>query len=868
MKCHELREQVLPKYSKEIAVIDALRLRAGRLTGRTVAIMFITLTLLVTSCPTFAAASSKAAVVEAPFQHCPWISESLHHRASASHLAQEVVRLMTPAELVNFVILRASGGVENVNVGAPELCIAPLTMVDGPSGVGNGTSGVTQYPSELAVAATFNPLVARQVGFAMGQEALAKGYGVLQAPDLNLIRTPLSGRAFETYGEDPFLTSVMGVAAIEGIQSTGVMAQAKHLGAYTQENGRSRLNQGVSGRVLTELYYAPFRAAVEVAHAASIMCAMGKVNGVNNCSSPWLYRTLRSWGFRGFVRSDYNAVVQPSPALDVGLSLVKPAQAFELLSALGDRHLRLKALRSAVLSVLTEMFAFGLVGHPRSVALSSPATSLAHTLVALRAERQGIVLLKNHDHVLPLNATQSVAVIGVDAAEGIVSRGAGSSAVHASSLPTPLAELKQMMRHAKITYAPGILNGFEFDPLKSSDVLSGSAPPSESRTSLHMIPGSADVALAFAPRVSLAALTATAPSHGAGWSSWDVTFRAERTGVYVLGLEDFGDTWLELNGRVLLSDRGLHGPYPQSTSVSLMAGHRYTLVAQWFALGPQDTPRFGIDYVQPLIDRAVAVAKKAHTAIIFAGNLLTEGADLSSLWLPGDLNALINAVAKVNSNTVVVLTTGGPVMMPWRTKVAGILEAWYGGQMVAPAIAQVLTGAVDPSGRLPVTIPATPSQTPAATPSQYPGQNGTVQFGGLSDLGYRWYQTHSVVPAYPFGYGLSYTHFSWSNFSIQPSSSGVAVSVRVTNAGTRAGADVAQVYVSYPRGLGEPPEQLRGFARVILAPGASKTVSIILPRSAFTYDNGHALVIASGAYQVSVAHDSAHLFATQSLTLR
>jgi beta-glucosidase len=844
-----------------------LRARSPRAICRGLASLVAVLSLVVAGLPIVVGAAPIASISVSPSTRCPWIAESLQHRATAEHMAQQVVRLMTPGELANFVVLHAGAGVENFNVGVARLCIPALTLVDGPGGVGNNAQGVTQFPSELAVAASFNPVVAHQVGFAMAQEALAKGYDVLQGPDLNLIRTPLSGRAFETYGEDPFLASLMGVAAIEGIQSTGVMAEAKHLGAYTQENGRARLNQRVSGRVLTEIYDAPFYAAVKVAHVASIMCAMGMVNGINTCSSRWLYRTLRSWGFHGFVRSDYNAVAKPAPALLAGMSLVKPATAFEVLAALASRHLRLRSLRSAVASVLTEMFAYGLILHPRSVGLATSATSADHALVALRAERQGIVLLKNQDQVLPLNAKSSFAVIGVDAGQGIITRGGGSSGVHASSLETPLAALKKLLGHSQVTYTPGGLGGLEFDPLKAIDVLSGKAPPSEIPTAVRTTPGTNDVALAYAKAVTPAALTATAPGQGAGWSSWDVTFKAEETGTYVLGLEDYGDTWLSLNGRAILADRGLHGPYPQSTSVSLVAGQSYTLLAQWFALGATTTPRFGIDYVQPQIDAAVAAAKKAHTAIVFASNILTEGADSTSLWLQGDLNALISAVAKANPRTVVVLTTGGPVVMPWRSKVAGILEAWYGGQMVAPAIAQVLTGVVDPSGRLPVSIPATPWQTPASAASQFPGQHGVVNFAGLSDLGYRWYQSNSVTPAYPFGYGLSYTSFSWSNFSITRSGSGVEVAVRITNTGTRAGVDVAQVYVAYPGGLGEPPEQLRGIGRVDLAPGASKDLVISLPRSAFTYDNGHALVVSGGTYQVSLATNSASLVANQSLSL-
>jgi beta-glucosidase len=268
--------------------------------------------------------------------------------------------------------------------------------------------------------------------------------------------------------------------------------------------------------------------------------------------------------------------------------------------------------------------------------------------------------------------------------------------------------------------------------------------------------------------------------------------------------------------------------------------------------------------------------------VVFASNLLSEGADATSLYLQGGLNALISAVAAVNPRTVVVLNTGGPILMPWKSKVEGIVEAWYGGQMSGPAIAQVLTGVVDPSGRLPVTMPASPNQTPATSVRQYPGVNGLVNFGGLSDLGYRWYQTHSVTPAFAFGYGLSYTSFHWSNIIVVSGvpgggstqrvthgthGSGATVSLTVTNTGPRDGASVVQVYVSYPARLGEPPEQLRGFVSVDLAPGASKNVVITLPTSAFSYFNGRSMAVAPGSYGVNVATSSANIVASQSLNV-
>ena len=405
----------------------------------------------------------------------------------------------------------------------------------------------------------------------------------------------------------------MGVAAIEGIQSTGVMAQAKHMGAYTQEVGRARLNQVVTPRVLEEIYDMPFQGAVTQAHVASIMCAMGSLNGVNTCSSPWLYATLRAWKFHGFVRSDYNAVTAPLPALTSGISLIKPASVARILAAAGSRRLRLSFLRRSVASLLTERFAFGLVTLPRSLSLTTAAATPAHRLVALRAARQGIVLLKNDSQVLPLAGTGTVAVIGVDARQGVVTRGGGSSGVHASALETPLSALKKILSHVNFTYSPGGLNGIEFDPLKATDVTSGSVPLSELPVTTHGEPGKADVAIDYAPSVTAAALTATLPGIGEGWSSWHVTFRAEKTGTYVMGLEDTGDTWLALNGTVLLSDRGLHGPYPQSTSVQLVAGQSYALTATWYSISAKTTPRFGIDYVQPQINAAVASAKSADS---------------------------------------------------------------------------------------------------------------------------------------------------------------------------------------------------------------------------------------------------------------
>ena len=271
--------------------------------------------------------------------------------------------------------------------------------------------------------------------------------------------------------------------------------------------------------------------------------------------------------------------------------------------------------------------------------------------------------------------------------------------------------------------------------------------------------------------------------------------------------------------------------------MSLRAGARYTFAIRWFAVDGYPAPAFGIADETAQLDAAVAAARRASIAVVFTGELQREGAD-RSLALPGDADQLIAAVAAVNPHTVVVINSGGAVYMPWLSKVAGVVEAWYPGEADGTAVAAVLTGRVDPSGRLPITFPASPYAQPASTVAEFPGIDAEVNFGthGL-DIGYRWYQANGVTPLFPFGYGLDYTTFALSNAQIVPlPGGGYTVQVDVTNIGSRSGADVVQVYVAYPPGLGEPPEQLRAFKKVVVAPGATTRVKLVLPASDFASD--------------------------------
>lgn len=774
---------------------------------------------------------------------------------------------MTLQQKADYVVLRVAGRVENTDVGVPSLCLPAITLTDGPNGVASAQTGVSQFPAEIGVAATFNPGLARDLGAAMAEEARAKGYDVLQGPNLNLTRVPVSGRVFETYGEDPTLSGAMGVAAIEGIQSQGVMADAKHFTGYTQEVARGRVNQRVSARALAELYDAPFALAVRVAHVASLMCAMGALNGVNTCSSPQVYATLRSWGFTGFVRSDFQAVSDVGAAVAAGMSLVKPATSAQVVNDVRRHHLSVAALNSATEAIVRAMFAYGFVTHPRAINLATSPATPAHAALATRAAEQGAVLLKDSGGVLPLAAsTASIAVIGVDASTSAVTTGGGSSTVRAHSTVTPLTAMRSAFPHAAVTYSAGGPRSLELDQLQFSDLLSGKPLPKQIPIKVTGEPGKGDLAIERAHSVTAAVATASRVLGGDGWSRWHVTLRVHHSGTYEVALQEVGDTWLTLDGRPLISSAGIHGPTNWATTASLSAGRSYDLAARWFSVSHQTVPKLGISDVTGQIARAVAAAKRARVAVVFAGAFSTEGADQASLSLPGDANALISAVAAVNPRTVVVLNTSGAVYMPWLSKVAAVVENWYPGEADGTAIAAVLSGAVDPSGRLPVSFPSGPGAQPAATPEQYPGVKAQVSFTSGLDVGYRWYEDNHVTPLFAFGYGLSYTTFSLSQASVAPATGGAAtVRVTVTNTGPRRGVDVVEAYVGYPPGSGEPPAQLRAFARVGLAPGQSSTVALALPASGFTtYSNG-AFSTPHGVYRVMLGPDALDLPITMTL---
>lgn len=814
-----------------------------------------------------AAVTSAGAISIAPYSKlhtgCSWVKQSLQNHTDPVVLANEVLKKMTLHEKATMVVLVMRPSLENLSDGVPRLCIPELWISDGPVGLGDGLKQVTEFPAPIGIAASFNPAIARSVGVALAQEAISKGINGVQGTELNLVRVPQGGRVFETYGEDPFLAGLLGTANIQGTQSQGVMAMVKHLGAYTQETARLNLNQIVTRRALEELYLAPFRTAVQQGHVASVMCSYGSINGVNSCSDPFLYSSLRSWGFSGFVRSDFHAVVPTAvnKAFAAGVSLIKPSRVLAIEHMVATGALPRRDLNRAVVAVLTQIFKFHEVGKPRTGSLYAKATTPSHVATALQAALSSTVLLKNKNAVLPLPATvKSIAVIGTDASRLPIAAGGGSSAVLAPYVVTPLAALRSTLGpKVAVTYSAGGPVSLDFDSLRGVAIVHGTPlkliTPYKSPGRL----GKSDLIIDSSPYVTAAVATASHPGKGEGWSSWKMQVRARSTGTYEVSVQQCGDAWFYLDHRPILSSAGIQPCSDVATTVHLVKNHLYLFDAHWFSVTGIAPPKFGILNVTASINQAVAAARRAQVAVVFVGDYNSESLDRSSLNLPGDANALIAAVAAANPRTIVVLNSGGAVLMPWLNQVSGVVEAWYPGQVDGTAIARILTGAFNPSGRLPITFPATSTSTPIRTASSYPGVNSVVNFGTGLDVGYRWYQANGVTPLFPFGFGLSYTNFSLSNASAVKTASGYQVSVDVKNTGLRAGAEVVQAYVAYPSTAQEPPQQLRAIGNTFLQPGATQRVTMTIPWSGFQSYQGTSFTTVSGTYTISLGESSASL---------
>ena len=609
---------------------------------------------------------------------CPWLNQSLP-------VSQRVRMLLARMTLANKINMVTGAGTSEPYVfyiaAIPDLCIPAMGQEDGPVGVGDGLTGVTQLPSAVSLAATWDPALASQYGKVIGSEEHGKGAMVNLGPTVNIDRDPRWGRSFEAFTEDPYLNSAVAVSEIDGVQSQGEMSQVKHFAVYNQETSRNTAADDaiISQRAEHEIYLPAFWAATQQARASSVMCSYSTINGQYACQNDYLLHTTldQNWAFPGFVTSDYDATHSTVGSADAGMDQEMPGPVYygpALQAAVQSGQVAVATLDDMVSRILTEMFRFNEFNNPPTGTTSATVTTPAHQATSAAVAEAGTVLLKNSGSTLPLKASGggSVAVIGPAASAAPAYTGGGSAYVTAPFQVTPLQGIQAAAGSGTtVSYTQGL--------------------PTD--TSLTPIPGSA-LSPAYA-----------ATGYGGTYTG---TLTAPQTGTYVLAFQNPGtytNTNLSLDGKVILANPGTPPVSTYSVGVDLQAGQTYTL--QLSGGGPSANLSWATPSdLAPGIAQAVAAAKSAATAVVVVSDdTESEAADRPSLNLPSAQNELVSAVAAANPHTVVVVDAGAPVVMPWLGQAAAVVDAWYPGESNGTALASVLFGQTDPSGHLPVNIP-------------------------------------------------------------------------------------------------------------------------------------------------------------------
>jgi beta-glucosidase len=736
-------------------------------------------------------------------------------------------------------------------VAIARLGIPAIQVSDGPNGVRGADDNLGEtsvcFPVGVAMGATWNPELIEQVGAALAAEVRAKGAHVLLAPTVNIHRTPLAGRNFECFAEDPYLSGTMAAAYINGLQKAGVSACIKHFVANDQEFERFSISSEVAERPLHEIYLEPFRIALEKANPWTIMSSYNRINGVYASENDALLRDLLKgqWAYDGLVMSDWYGTYShnvPGGALD--LEMPGPARWMDpekIITAVTNGDLDEAIIDDKIRRLLHLI---------ERVTAPRPERPPTDGQLPRQVAAEAIVLLKNKGNLLPLdpNKPQTIAIIGENARWAQI-MGGGSSQVNPHYVVSPLAGIQQRVSaDVTVAYEVGA-------PIHRM-------PPLVELAWLTAANGAPGLTLDYFHNLDLSGEPGHSGVINKSELSWfgtvnpfvnprhfslrlHGTLTAPESGAYQFHLWGIGQTRLFLDGDVVIDqwqDRG-----DQQTAVTIhLEAHKPVALQIEYATDPNSRWRILRLGCMPAlpddpIQAATDLAARADVAIVVAGltrEWESEGFDRADMRLVGQQDELIARVAAANANTVVVLNVGSPVEMPWAGDVAAILQSWYGGQEAGSALADVLFGDVTPSGKLPTTFPVRLEDNPAFI--NYPGENGKVHYGEGLFVGYRYYDKKQIAPLFPFGHGLSYTTFAYDNLRLNGDAfhpgDEISVSVDVTNTGQRAGQEVVQLYVSDEASrLVRPLQELKAFAKVALEPGETQTVTLTLNQQSLAY---------------------------------
>jgi beta-glucosidase len=742
----------------------------------------------------------------------------------------------------------------NETLGVPSIC-----MGDGPAGVGNNLNNVTTFPAPIAAAASWNTTLEYAYGQALAQEHMAKGRNVVLSPTVNILRSPLWARAAETFSEDPWLTSRMAVAGVMGVQSQGALACPKHLAGYNQDTNRfgigpdwNTVDVHIDKRVLHELYLPAFKASVQEADAASIMCSYNMLNGFFACENDWLLNTTlrHEWGFQGFVVADwYFSTRSTVGAVMAGLDISMPGGSLEdsygfpayygalLVEAVDNGTIPASRIDDMVARTWRYMFKLGMIDNPLTGGAESVARTQAHLDLAQKMAEDGSVLLKNDDQTLPLSPQKysHIAVYGIDGTnQSQVTENHGGFVIDTTMVvQSPLDALKQRASkegNMTVTYAEAYPGTGQFSTIPSSMFVNGGLNVTYYTTADFSGPiNQTD----FVPNITSVSFPKEL------WVSWpqvfscvyEGTFKANTSGTYHFSLTGQGDAILHMNNQVIANMSKANFGNTIQGIAEFTAGDEVALSLNYSMGYSLSTGAYGVTLGvdagnEARDEEAISIAEKADISIVFASDRHSEGVDSNiGLSLPGDQDIVISRIAKRSKKTVVILNTNSAILMPWIDEVDAVMQSWYGGQQIGLALERLLFGDTSPSGKLPVTFPKTLDDAIKITSDlDVPYEEGL-------NVGYKWYDEHKIDPLFSFGHGLTYSTFELGDLAVHlahsnatSGSEGVICSTTLTNTGTVPASEVVQLYVSYPEAADEPPKLLKAFTKVHLEAGQSTDV--------------------------------------------
>lgn len=813
------------------------------------------------------------------------VGEEVGSRDSNAAIEKQVQHLLEQLTLEEKISLVHANSKFTV-AGVERLGIPEMNLSDGPHGVreeisrhswasANWDSDYATYlPPLTAVAASWDPDMATLHGTVLGREARHRGKDIILGPGVNLARLPLYGRNFEYFGEDPYLAARLVVPEVQAIQENDVAACVKHYALNTQELNRTGVDARPDERTLREVYLPAFEAAVKEGGVLSVMGAYNEVHGTNANQSRHLVNDIlkQQWGFKGVLLTDWNVDINTYDAAMHGLDLEMGTNvddyddyffAQPLLQMIKSGKVPESVLDEKVRRVLRLQLHIGMMDPNRKTGARNTET---HRKSAQTIAENGIVLLKNENQVLPLDRAKltKVLVMGPNAnlAHG---RGGGSSQVKSEYEVTPLQGLQQALgEDVEIIYRRAA-SGAEVQPIAADYITTrhgGSGTPVWNVLQYDSAARSGEPKSDQWPSSS--------HSWPAGTKTQYITLKAEisplLSGTHRLQFQGKGRARLLIDGKEVLQTTPANGEIARQ-DVQLQAGQAYT-----FELHYDGNRDFTLGWEAPGMQFATeeeytAIAQEADAVLYFGGlthNEDREGDDRQNMMLPGEQDKVIAALANANPETVVFLIAGSAVEMPWTKRVSTIVWGWYGGMEAGHAYARMLLGEVNPSGKMPITLPALLEHTAPIALNDYNEHTSLYKEGVF--IGYRWFEQQNIEPTFAFGHGLSYTSFELSDLElpkhVAPDAADIPVSVTVKNTGELAGAEVVQLYLGDEQASVErPKKELKGFQKIRLEPGESQVVTINLrPRDLAFWDvNTNDWLIEPGQFNVYVGVSSADI---------